>query len=120
MPQQEVYFEQRRGEKNVAVLKTYDTAFARDAFEQMKPDALSFLAHSFKREGNVESSENAGEDEFAEDLWQELQEGAREDWNTFSYFIVTEQNGKEASPVFVSSDWPTAEAFATTRLEADV
>ncbi len=32
----------------------------------------------------------ADDSRFADSLWQEVEDGAREDWNSFSYFIVTE------------------------------
>ena len=52
--------------------------------------------------------------EFADTIWQEVEEGSREDWNAFSYFVVTESSTHRTAPVFVCSDWPTAEAFAKT------
>ena len=36
---------------------------------------------------------------------------AREDWNTFSYFVVTKSNGRKTEELFVSGDWPTAGAY---------
>lgn len=53
---------------------------------------------------------------YADALWDEVQEGAREDWNTLSYFVVTEQVGGKTSALFVSADWPSAEAFAKEQL----
>ncbi len=36
---------------------------------------------------------------------------AREDWKTFSYFVVTKSNGRSTEELFVSGDWPTAGAY---------
>jgi hypothetical protein len=115
MPQQEAYFEQQIGAKRIIVLKSYDRAFAREAFEQMDERALRFLGGALKLEG----SENSGAEDpsYADTLWGEIEDGAREDWNAFSYFIVTEQTGNEAVPVFVSPEWPIAEAFAKECIE---
>jgi hypothetical protein len=54
--------------------------------------------------------------DFAETLWLEVEDGAREDWNTFSYFVVMEQAGSGSTPIYVSADWPSAEAFAKSRI----
>jgi hypothetical protein len=107
MPKQETFFESEIGNKRIVVLKTYDRQFAREAFEQMNPDALRFLQNHFQISGS----------EDAEALWDEIEEGAREDWNKFSYFVVTEGNTENSTSLLVSSDWPTAEAFAHERLK---
>jgi hypothetical protein len=36
---------------------------------------------------------------------------AQEDWNSFSYFIVTKSGGRQTEELFVSGDWPTAQAY---------
>jgi hypothetical protein len=115
MPQQEAYFEQQIGAKRIIVLKSYDRVFAREAFEHMDEKALRFLGRALK----LEESGNPGAEDpnYADTLWEEIEDGAREDWNAFSYFIVTEQTGTEAAPVFVSPEWPIAEAFAKERIE---
>jgi len=43
MPQQEMFLEHRIGGKKIVVVKSYDGAFAREAFAQMRPEALRFL-----------------------------------------------------------------------------
>jgi hypothetical protein len=52
------------------------------------------------------------DDGYTDALWDELQESAREDWNTFSYFIVSEEAAGRSVPLYVSAEWPSAEAFA--------
>jgi hypothetical protein len=42
MPQQEVYFEQKAGERLVEVLKVYDRNYARDAFANMAEGAQKY------------------------------------------------------------------------------
>ena len=44
-----------------------------------------------------------------EALWEGVEGGIREEWNAFSYFIVSETESGSAASVFVSSDWPSAE-----------
>ena len=108
MSQEETYFDQQVGNKRVVVLKSYDKLFAREAFEQMMPEALEFL------EGTLNLTSHGD----VEVLWEGIEDGAREDWNAFSYFIVSETASGPAASIFVSSDWPSAEAFATQRLAA--
>jgi hypothetical protein len=108
MPQQETYFEQQVGDKRIVVLKSYDAAFAREAFDHMSPEALSFLENSLDLDGAPSSASG----EYADALWEGVQDGAREDWNRFSYFIVSEEVGSRSAALYVSSDWPSAEAYA--------
>ena len=105
------FFEHEAGNKRVQVLKIYDATFAREAFGQMNEDALRFLSHSLDVQETSEVDPG-----FAEALWLEVEEGAREDWNTFSYFVVVEQEGSGSMPIYVSADWPSAEAFAKSRI----
>jgi hypothetical protein len=114
MPQQEIFFEQQIGNRKVEVLKSYDTVFAHEAFARMQSGAVDFLADSLKLAEKYEPADipPADQEQYAEMLWEDLQDGARENWNTFSYFVVMEtQTGGLPTPVFVSNDWPTAEAF---------
>ena len=43
-------------------------------------------------------------------------EQAREDGNLLSFFIVNETVGPHRESLYVSPDWPSAEAFAKERL----
>jgi hypothetical protein len=118
MPEQTTFFEQQTGDRRIVVLKSYDRAFAREGFDQMQPEALRFLGRFLELDSKYEPAEiptPEGED-YAEALWEEIQEGARENWNTFSYFIVCEEADGQSLPLFVSADWPSAEAFAKWRL----
>ncbi len=111
MPSQEVYFDGKAAGREIRVLKTYDSHFAREAFDQMSEDAKAVLAQTLLDEGASLEADNGDED-----LWQAIEEGAREDWNSFSYFVVQEKGNDSPHYVFVSSDWPTAERFAKRQL----
>jgi hypothetical protein len=121
MPKQEVFFEQTTGDRRIEVLKTYDEQFAREAFNSMDESAQTFLWNSLKPEEIYDPSGLPTADE-SEDraafLWDELVEQAREDWQTFSYFVVNEAKGGRAESLFVSPDWPSAEAFAKRYIES--
>jgi hypothetical protein len=108
MPQQTIFLDQTVGNTRIEVLKSYDKAFAREAFDQMDAEALEFLAQTL----DLDSSDK----ETADTIWDELKDGAREDWNSFSYFIVAEESRGRIVPLFVSADWPSAEAFAKKRI----
>lgn len=117
MPQQTSFFDQTVGDTRIEVLKSYDEAFAREAFDQMNEDALEFLARSLDLNGSdTEVALNPESPEYADSIWDELKDGAREDWNSFSYFIVAEESAGRTAPLFVSADWPSAEAFAKRRI----
>jgi len=49
-------------------------------------------------------------------LWSELLDAAREDGSQLSFFVVNEEKGGGAKSLYVSPDWPSAEAFARKRL----
>jgi hypothetical protein len=121
MPQQEVFFEQQLGDRRIEVLKVYDQQFAREAFNSMDEAALTTLWNSLEVEKTYDPvglpTLNEPEDRAAF-LWDELVEQAREDWRTFSFFVVTETTGTQADSLYISPDWPSAEAFAKTRLAA--
>ncbi|WP_158749970.1 hypothetical protein [Acidobacterium sp. S8] len=111
MPAQEVFFAEKAGEREIVVIKTYDSHFAREAFDQMSEDAKAVLAETLSEEGATLEADSGDED-----LWQAIEEGAREDWNSFSYFVVQEKGNDSPQNVFVSSGWPTAERFAKRQL----
>lgn len=120
MPQQEVFFQQQVGERRIEVLKSYDQIYAREAFQNMNGQALQQLWTALKPEEIYEPaglpplSDPAGEGEAF--LWDELLEQAQEDGSLLSFFIVNEINGKHSESLFVSPDWPSAEAFAKARV----
>ncbi len=115
MPQQETFLQQKVGDKTVEVIKTYDQAYAREAFDSMDETAQAFLWTSLKPEEiydmaglpTVEEPEDR-----AAFLWDELLEQAREDGNTLSFFVVNEAIAGREESVYVSPDWPSAEDFA--------
>lgn len=121
MPKQELFFEQELAGRRIEVLKSYDEAYAREAFQSMDDDALQHLWASLKPE---EIYDPAGlptpqePQERAAFLWDELVEQARENWTTFSFFVVNEVQDRRSASLYVSPDWPSAEAFAQERLAA--
>lgn len=119
MPKQEVFFEQQVGDRHIAVLKSYDQSYAREAFQDMDDEALLQLWNTLKPE---EIYDPAGLPTLSGDgevfLWDELLEQAREDGSTLSFFIVNETRERNTENLFVSPDWPSAEAFAKKRLAA--
>jgi hypothetical protein len=117
MPQQTSFLDETVGNTRIEVLKSYDVAFAREAFDQMDENALKFLASSLDLSNSEISVDLSPEDpDYADLIWGELNDGAREDWDSFSYFIVEEESGGRTASLFVSADWPSAEAFARQRL----
>ncbi len=121
MPSQEVFFEQESEGRRIEVLKSYDQNYAREAFKNMDEEAQQDLWNSMKPE---ELYDPAGlptpqePEERAAFLWDELVEQAREDWQTHSFFIVNEVKGGRREALYVSPDWPSAEAFAKGQLQA--
>ncbi len=122
MPQQETFFEQTAGDRRIEVLKSYDQAYAREAFRSMDHAALQRLWTSLKPEeiydpaGLPSLNDPAGDGEAF--LWDELLEQAREDGPVLSFFIVNETVNRRSESLFVSPDWPSAQAFAQSRLAA--
>ena len=121
MPKQETFFEQQDGESKIEVLKSYDPGYAREAFRNMDDEALKQLWAVLEVEKSYDPAElpplgqpdGAGEDF----LWDELAGSAREYGNELSFFIVNETRGKKSESLWVSPDWPSAEAFAKARLQ---
>jgi hypothetical protein len=122
MPKQEVFFEQNVSGARVEVIKSYDQAYAREAFREMDGAALKMLWTSLSLENSYERAdlpslgnpEGDGEDF----LWEELLDSAREVGNKRSFFIVNEKIAGHESSLYVSPDWPSAEAFAKQRLSS--
>jgi hypothetical protein len=46
LPKQEVFFEQREGNRRVEVLKTYDRSYAREVFNSTGEEARKALAEA--------------------------------------------------------------------------
>lgn len=118
MPRQEIFFEQQTGNRRVGVLKTYDRTYAREVFNEIDAEAREALAASLELDKNYEPADipdPAGND-YDDFLWDELLESAREDVrndpNLYSFFVVTETESGHTQDLYVSPDWPSAEAYA--------
>lgn len=116
MPKQQVFFEQQVGERRIEVLKSYDQVYAHEAFRNMDNHALQLLWNALKPEeiydpGGLPSL-NDTEGDSEDFLWDELLEQAREDGSVLSFFVVNDTNARGSESLFVSPDWPSAEAFA--------
>ena len=118
MPKQETFFEQKAGDRRVEVLKTYDRNYAREVFSKMDEAAQTYLWSSLGISETYDATdvpprEDPGSEDF---LWEELLEAAREDGNLLSFFVVNEAEGSSSKSLYVSPDWPSAEAFAKSRI----
>lgn len=125
MPKQEVFFEQEIHGRRVEVLKSYDQRYAREAFGNMDEGSLRRLWEVLGPEKIYDpaglpslSDPNDVNGEAEAFLWDELLEQAREQDNLFSFFIVNEVIGDHTESLYVSPDWPSAEAFAKKRIVA--
>ena len=122
MPKQEVFFEQREGNRRVEVIKTYDRSYAREVFGSIGDDARKALEAALDIGANYEPADIPDPDgsDYDDFLWEELLEAAREDVrqdpNLYSFFVVTESREGKAADLYVSPDWPSAEAFAKQRI----
>ena len=115
MPKQEVFFEQSAAGTRIEVLKSYDQSYAREAFSGLGEDALQRLWEALKPEeiydlaGLPSLRDPDGEAEAF--LWDELLEQAREEGSVLSFFVVNETASGRSESLYVSPDWPSAEAF---------
>src|SRR5665213_3290637 len=120
MPSQETFLDTTIGGRRVQVIKTYDQAYARAVFGEMSDEAKAYLWSSLKPEeiydpAGLPTETGSDYDAF---LLDELLDQGREDWNTFSYFLVLDTRNGRDDATFVSPDWPTAEAFANAEPSA--
>lgn len=126
MPQQEQFFEQRAGDRRVEVIKTYDRSYAREVFGAIGDDARKALEAALDIGANYEPADIPDPDgsEYDDFLWEELLEAAREDVrqdpNLYSFFVVSETRAGKTGDLYVSPDWPSAEAFARRRLPGGI
>jgi hypothetical protein len=122
MPRQETFFEQSTGDVRVEVIKTYDPSYARDVFNGLAEDARTSLAHALELDKNYapEDIPEPQETDYDDLIWQELYEAAREDVrndpNLYSFFVVAETRAGRKTDLYVSPDWPSAQAYAKSRL----
>lgn len=120
MPKQEVFFVQELGGRRVEVLKTYDSVYARDAFDNMGEAAHDALSEALEIGANYDSEDipKLRSVEYLDFLWEAMKEAAREDGNLLSFFVVNEASGNVSESLYVSPDWPSAERFARGHLQA--
>ena len=119
MPTQKLFFEQALAGRRIEVVKTYDEQFAREAFDSMDEAAQQHLWQALMPEENYDPDDLPRADEPNEReafLWDEMVTQAREDWKTTSYFVVNETRDGHSQSLYVSPDWPSAEAFAKQQL----
>jgi hypothetical protein len=126
MPQQEVFFEERVGDRLITVLKTYDRSYAREVFGNVDEVAMKSLSTALEIEKNYDAEDipdPTGPD-YEDFLWEALSEASLEDIRQspriYSFFVVIETRDGKAKDLYVSPDWPSAEAYAkaTTTKEA--
>lgn len=124
MPKQEVFFEQTTVNRRVQVLKTYDSSYAREVFKGIDEEAVADLALALELGKNFEPADIPSPDtiDYVDFLWDELYEAAREDVrnepNLYSFFVVSETKASTTQDLYVSPDWPSAEAFVKKRILA--
>lgn len=122
MPQQELFFEERAGDRLITVLKSYDRSYAREVFGNVGDAAMKSLAAALEIERNYGPADIPAPDgqDYEDFLWEELSEASLEDTRQsprlYSFFVVTETNAGKTEDIYFSADWPSAEAFAKGRL----
>ena len=122
MPQQELFFEQKAGDRRVEVLKTYDRSYAREVFNGIGAEAREALAAALDLTKNYEPTEipDPNGSDYDDFLWEELCEAAREDVRNdpslYSFFVVSEVKSDRNEDLYVSPDWPSAETYAKKRI----
>lgn len=118
MPKQERFFEQRAGNRLVEVIRTYDRSYAHEVFQAMSGDALKTLAAALDIYSKYAPADipDPEESEYEDFLWEELLESGIEDVrldpNLRSFFVVSQNADGKTEDIYVSADWPSAEAFA--------
>ena len=115
MPLQEIFLEKPLKDGRALVIKTYDTNLAHDAFQRIEGDALVHVANALRLEDLFEAEDipEPSSPAYSDFLWETLSDEAREDGNLKSFFIVyREIQAKSPEPLYVSADWPSAEAFS--------
>jgi hypothetical protein len=109
-----VFFEKNIGDRRVEVLKTYDAAYAREAFNEMDEAARAFLWKALRVDETCEQGDipSIQSEEGESLLWETLLEESREDGNLISFFLVNEAKGSISKSLYVSPDWPSAESYS--------
>jgi hypothetical protein len=123
MPRQEVFFEQKTGDRRVEVLKTYDRSYAREVFKSIGEEAREALAEALELRKNYAPADipDPNGSDYDDFLWEEVCEAARKDVRNdpslYSFFVVSEASVAKSEDLYVSPDWPSAEKFARSRLQ---
>lgn len=115
MPLQETFLEKPLNDGRALVIKTYDINLAHDAFQRIDGDALAHVANALRLEDLFEADDipEPSSPDYTEFVWETLSDEAREDGNLKSFFILyREVQGQSPEPLYVSADWPSAEAFS--------
>lgn len=123
MPRQETFLREAANGVEVEVIKTYDKTFAHEVFDGMGDEALKTLAATLKFGEKYETSDIPSPDDadYEDFIWEEICESAVEDVrqspSLSSFFVVIENNAGKSQELYVSPDWPSAEAYARNRIE---
>lgn len=100
------------------VTKIYDRNYAHEVFLNMDDRALKDLAAALEIDSNYDSADlpDPNEPEYAAFVWEELLKAAIEDVRLDprlqSFFLVSRTAYGRTEDLYVSADWPSAEAFA--------
>lgn len=122
MPAQETFLSEIANGITVEVLKTYDRSYAREVFSSVDDSAMKSLADALEIEKNYDPEDIPSPDgqDYEDFLWEELSEASLEDIRQSprlcSFFVVTESSAGKAKEIYISADWPSAEAFAKRHL----
>lgn len=122
MPRQETFLVEKADGVEIEVLKTYDRSYAQEVFRGMSAEAMKALAATLSLTEKYEASEipDADAADYEDFLWEEICEDAIEDVRQSptlsSFFVVVETNAGKSRELYVSADWPSAEAFARNRI----
>jgi hypothetical protein len=115
MALQETFLEKQLSDGRALVIKTYDAHLAHDAFQHIGEDALVYVANALRLGELFEASDipETSSPDYTDFVWETLSDEAREDGNLKSFFILyREVQGQPLEPLYVSADWPSAEAFS--------
>lgn len=115
---QETFLEKPTDKGRILVVKTYDENLARVAFEDLDEPAIMQVAEALRLDEQFEAQDipSPSSADFHGFVWETLADEAREEGQIKSFFVVyRELEGSPSKSLYVSPDWPSAEAF-TQRL----
>ena len=123
MPKQKTFLREAANGVEVEVIKTYDKAFAHEVFQGMGAEELMRLAATLNLSEKYEASDIPKPDDadYEGFIWEEICEDAVEDVRqspiVSSFFVVIENHAGKSQELYISADWPSAEAYARNRIE---